>query len=143
MHLYHRGSGSPLLNATKCTLGIKREHLRKSPLTGEMLWISLCFSVSALLAEANPSNECSTDRGGPRGKHNFLRGCSSRKTRVSDAFDAGEKRRDMDQRCAPHGHLSLSCRPPLGSFFLPPPTLSRSYLPRPVSDSLARRCLGG
>lgn len=25
MHLYHRGSGSPLLNATKCTLGIKRD----------------------------------------------------------------------------------------------------------------------
>lgn len=66
-------------------------YLRKSPLTGEMLWISLCISLSALLAEANPSNECSTDRGRPRGKHNFLRGCSSRKTRVLDAFDEGKK----------------------------------------------------
>lgn len=77
-------------------------NLRKSPLTGEMLWISLGSSVSALLAEANPSNECSTDRGGPRGKHNFLRGCSSRKTRVLDAFDAGGKKDEIWISAARH-----------------------------------------
>lgn len=129
----------PTWDLTRCTFA-------KSPLTEELLWISLCFSVSALLAEANPSNECSTDRGGPRGKHNFLRGCLSRKTRVLDAFDAEKKTRYGSALRATRTPESLL--PPSSRLLLPAPAdaqqvLSASTRVRLACTPLARRLRGG
>lgn len=134
MHLYH--NGSPVLSVTRCTSRIKQCTFTI------FLWLKECFGslfvfsqvyfwrrliqvVNVAPTETDPAGNIIFSKGTRAGKCVYLMPLMRKKDKIWINSASRE-------------HLSLSCRPPLSSFFLPFPRHSAGLIY--VKPCLPRLC---